>query len=655
MKTSAFVRWVVAWLATLAFSPAAMAIVTGAVWTTDSLGTVDTNVYPSQRDPDTNACLVFLSGGPHGASGNQAMIDGTYYYQVTNPSGSMTLSQSDASTRTLQVVNGNVVGPIELCDFDVSPNGVYKAWAIRASLPNGDPLEDCQIATNGRELIVTGPNGHNSIDSCSKTDNFRIETDDGDGCTAETCPCECGFIFNPETQQCEGKPCVTPTDPSILVEKTASGLYDLPWSWVIAKSVCANGTGGEGQPPCLTTVKQQGGSVLFNYLLTLTPTAGSPQNYEVVGNITISAQDGNDSNGDPVYATGFQLLDEIAYGEALVNDLNASCELDTALPTEVKNGTPAVLPYHCAYDPDLPAADSEVNQVRVISSNAKETGTGNDEATALAPFTFAKDQDIDDCVNVTDAYNGALPVPVGTTICINDPTKTISYQKSVTVENGCKDVNNTASFTTDDTSTAANPPASATVRVCGSLKTGALTIGFWQNKNGQDIIGKYCLGGPQTLQAFLTGYNPFKDAPYSCSNLQKYVTDIIKSANASGASMNAMLRAQMLATALNVYFSDAAWNKIGGPTNLGAQVIDLTQVCKNISACTIYEDTSSAFDGSPKSVSQLLSIAGNIKCNGTGYCKTAGWYVVGSAQSKSLQELAKDTFDAINNQKAFGI
>ena len=36
------------------------------------------------------------------------------------------------------------------------------------------------------------------------------------------------------------------------------------------------------------------------------------------------------------------------------------------------------------------------------------------------------------------------------------------------------------------------------------------TIGFWQNKNGQDIITKYCNGSP-SLFTFLTAYMPFKD------------------------------------------------------------------------------------------------------------------------------------------------
>jgi len=66
---------------------------------------------------------------------------------------------------------------------------------------------------------------------------------------------------------------------------------------------------------------------------------------------------------------------------------------------------------------------------------------------------------------------------------------------------------------------------------------------------------------------------------------------IIKAANASGASMNAMLKAQMLATALDVYFSDLALggNKMSAVAPIGGVAIDLTKICKNIATCSIYE------------------------------------------------------------------
>ena len=45
-----------------------------------------------------------------------------------------------------------------------------------------------------------------------------------------------------------------------------------------------------------------------------------------------------------------------------------------------------------------------------------------------------------------------------------------------------------------------------------SIATGAKTIGFWQNKNGEGIIKSYCAGtSGTTLRTFLMTYNPFKD------------------------------------------------------------------------------------------------------------------------------------------------
>jgi hypothetical protein len=124
-----------------------------------------------------------------------------------------------------------------------------------------------------------------------------------------------------------------------------------------------------------------------------------------------------------------------------------------------------------------------------------------------------------------------------------------------------------------------------------------------------------------------------------------YVTAIIKAANASGTSMNAMLKAQMLATALDVYFSDPALggNKINAPSPIGGVMIDLQYVCTDMT-CTSYEDSSSAFGGSPKSVLQMLSYAAS-QSNAGG----SAWY----GNVKATQELAKDAFDAINNEKAY--
>jgi hypothetical protein len=85
-----------------------------------------------------------------------------------------------------------------------------------------------------------------------------------------------------------------------------------------------------------------------------------------------------------------------------------------------------------------------------------------------------------------------------------------------------------------------------------------------------------------------------------------YVTDIINAANASGSSMNPMLKAQMLATALDVYFSDPALggNKINASVPIGGLKIDLTMICAMIDSsggtatCAgSFQNVSSAFGG----------------------------------------------------------
>src|SRR5207245_279788 len=131
-------------------------------------------------------------------------------------------------------------------------------------------------------------------------------------------------------------------------------------------------------------------------------------------------------------------------------------------------------------------------------------------------------------------------------------TFTDSYSVTAPALGTCVVYPNTAKATDGTTS----QTSQASVTVCGPAKTGALTIGFWQNKNGQAIITGAT--GP-ALATFLKGYHPFSDLTSTTnSGIATYVTNVIKAANASGSSMNAMLKAQMLSTALDVYFSDPA-------------------------------------------------------------------------------------------------
>jgi hypothetical protein len=190
-------------------------------------------------------------------------------------------------------------------------------------------------------------------------------------------------------------------------------------------------------------------------------------------------------------------------------------------------------------------------------------------------------------------------------------------------------------------------------------------MGFWQNKNGQGIItGGAALNNVCKSGTWLRQFHPFSDlgATAKCSDVAAYVSNVIKLANAGGTSMNPMLKAQMLATALDVYFSDPALggNKIGAYNGVGASqqpiggiAIDLTAICKMTDASSgstcsgATGDVSAAFGGATSmTVLQMLTYQNTADPAADG---GAYWY----NQVKATQEMAKNAFDAINNQVAF--
>ena len=74
----------------------------GAIFTTDSSGVpVNLNHYANKRD-------VYLNGGPGLNAPDDAagLPDGTYSFQVTDPSGKTLLSTDDVACRQFTVVGG---------------------------------------------------------------------------------------------------------------------------------------------------------------------------------------------------------------------------------------------------------------------------------------------------------------------------------------------------------------------------------------------------------------------------------------------------------------------------------------------------------------------------------------------------------------------
>jgi len=412
---------------------------------------------------------------------------------------------------------------------------------------------------------------------------------------------------------------------------TAIPTFTRTYAWNVAKSVDK------------TLVKQVGGSTIFTYAVKADETGFTDSAWASSGTIKVT----NPNDWESVTAT---VSDAVDNGGSCLVGSPAAASVSVAVPA---SGS-ALVPYTCTWS-SAPSPTSGTDTATVTwDKTAAYTPDGSATDTASVAFTTPSTR-VNQTVNVTDTFNSTTTT-LGT-VTASDTTpytsKTFSYTRTVTMPTfGCLSYANTAKITQTGQS------ASKTVTVCGPVKTGALTIGYWQNKNGQAIItGGSSTSGVCNSATWLRQYSPFQDlsATASCSTVASYATTVIKAANASGAAMNAMLKAQMLATSLDVYFSDASLggNKIGAPAAIGGVAIDLTAICKMIDSPTTgsgscggaNQNVSSAFNGATSlTVSAMLAYAASQSNPGG-----TTWY----NQVKATQEMAKNAFDAINNQVAF--
>jgi hypothetical protein len=413
-----------------------------------------------------------------------------------------------------------------------------------------------------------------------------------------------------------------PNADDLVVTKDASGADTRTYSWSIAKSVDK------------TVVHQVGGNAIFNYLVDVNLLGSAVSNVTVTGTITV---------------TNFNAADVVGVDVTDVLSDTTACTVTGGADATITPGD-NTFAYNCSLS-GLPAG--QLDNTASAAWDA-QTVDGKPLATGSADFTFTDigftETAVDECVSVTDIFNGQPATTLGSR-CVGDPDVDFSYQRSIPVVPGCVTYPNTAKYTTNDS--ASTGESGQSVQVCGPLATGALTIGFWSNKNGQGVItGGTSTGTVCNVGTYLRTFAPFQDlsATAKCADVAKYFMTIFNAANASGPTMNAMLKAQMLATALNVYFtgpgSTTATQKFLPHSNLGGITIDLTTICKNIPTCSVLQNVSGSFGGATSlTVSQMLTYAASQSNVGG-----VTWY----GQNKTVQEGAKNAFDAINNQVAFG-
>ncbi len=572
--------------------------VTGAGFTTVNEA-VDGTGHCLNGNPAVNCNIydgkqyVWLNGGPSVAY----VGDGTYFFAVLVPGGQA--DPNDGAAKNLSD------------DFDTHDNRTFSVSGGVVSYSGTHDFDSNKIRLMPY-ADTTNPGGVYILAICSLADGYPVNPSD--------CKYDAFKVQSGEVQH--GLP--------LTISKDANGAYKNTFTWTLTKDVDK------------TLVKQVGGNVTFTYTVKVTHDGGTISDVKVNG--TISVFNPNvDSNNNTVTVTIDGVTDQLSDGTNCTVT-NGGSQTLTQFQTDFA--------YTCSLSA-LPQGQLDNKATVSWSQQLLDNGALLDAGSADFTFTsitFTGNQ-IDECVNVTDSYAGSLG-----TACVGgaNPT-TFTYSRTVTVPQfDCVSYTNTATFTTNDTG--ATGSASQTVTVCGPAKTGALTMGFWQNMNGQSIIkngastAAVCNSG-----TWLRQYAPFQDlsATASCNQVATYVYNVIKAATCTSTSntCNSMLKAQMLATALDVYFSDPALggNKIGAPAPIGGVSIDLTMICAPILAgpsCGSYVNVSSAFGGATSlTVSGMLSYAASQSNVGGSV-----WY----GQVKATQVLAKDAFDAINNQVAFG-
>lgn len=562
----------------------------------------------------TGKQYVWLNAGPD----NALLDDGTYFFAVLAPSGQADpndgstdlLSQDTYDNRTFTVSGGTIT---YTGGHDVDGNKIRLMDYADTPNPGGVYI-----------LAICGLDGSQPVTpSACKYDAFKAP--------AVECETDCGGVT---------------AAAALTVSKDADGSKTRTYSWGIDKSADKS------------TVQQTSGSVTVNYTVAITHDGGTVSDRQVIGTISVVNPNLDGSTAFPV--SGVDVTDELSDGT--VCDVTGG-----AAATLTDFGT------DFGYSCDLTAdPQGQLDNTVTVTWPEQLLGNGDLLSAGTTDFTFSDiplvETAVDDCIDVSDTVQGALG-----TVCASDPSpRNLTYWRTFTVAPGCTPYPNTASFETNTTQ--ATGSDSLTVTICGPVKTGARTIGFWKNSNGNGLISGYCApAGKTTLAAYLASLAPFADATgKSCSQLVTYVNGIISKATAT--NMNTMLKAQMLATALSVYFTGTGWTgtQVGkvkppsaffGNTALGGFAMDLRAICPMVdnttagtAACANVKPStngyaSGAFPWASQTVTGILTFASTagVAPWTTGAFTSPSWY----GTDRTKQEILKNVFDQINNELAF--
>jgi hypothetical protein len=229
-----------------------------------------------------------------------------------------------------------------------------------------------------------------------------------------------------------------------VVSKNANTSLTRSWTWTIDKSV-------DQSSLTLST----GQSHIVNYTVQVGASSADSA-WAVAGTITVA-------NPNPAAPMTVSLADVVS------NGINAT--LDCGGTLQVPAGGTAT----CNYSTSLPNADTRTNTATATINGVSFSGS------AAVNFGGATVNKVDECISLSDTFAGAgLP---GTVCADGSGTApgSFTYNREIGPYATCGQytVDNTASFTTNDTGTTGSDPARVTVTVpCVGGCT--LTQGYWK-------------------------------------------------------------------------------------------------------------------------------------------------------------------------------
>jgi len=263
-----------------------------------------------------------------------------------------------------------------------------------------------------------------------------------------------------------GCPGETAADP-LTASKTAAGSFDRTYDWTIQKDVAA---------PAKVT-GQVGGTATFNYTVTVTQSGSTDDNWLVKGKITVTNPNAAD-------------VKDVDVSDAIDGD--ASCAIDGGKGTNetIPASGSSDFDYTCTYNTAPEGTDKNTATVtwpaQTLSNNASLAASPASglQPTADVNWSDVSANEIDECVDVDDAVDGATPATPLDEVCLADSPKEFKFSLNFDIVQDCVTHTNVASFTTNDTAVTGSD--SASVEVCGVFF--GKTMGFWGNTNGQKVL-----------------------------------------------------------------------------------------------------------------------------------------------------------------------